>query len=498
MQSSRRDFLKMMGVAGGAASLTIAGSLPAWGAAGETLLAISNPTLHLLNRLTYGARPQDLERAKAIGAAAFLGEQLNPASIDDSVLEAKLAELPILNMDRRTAYRLVEREYRCYISLTKGMILRGVYGERQLQERLTEFWTDHFNIPSDELGPELVTFQRDIRANALGNFRDLLFATAQSPAMLHYLDNYLNVAEHPNENYARELMELHTLGVDGGYTEADVKAVARAFTGWTVHEGADDGFFFDVEVHDLDEKTILGHNLPANRGIEDGLHVLSILANHAATARFVCRKLCVRFVSDNPPDALVEGAAAVWITNRGDIKEVLRHIFQSEAFQASAGQKLRRPLDFFIGALRATGTEIHEFYTMELMLQELAQVPFGWHPPDGYPDSARAWMNSSGLLARWNTAMSLTHSAYSDYEQQKVMTSHLRERTGDFDTVGNLVDSVAYQVFAGRLPENMRTTFIAYVTEDGDAATAVTSQMIASKLGSLYGLMLTSPLYQWI
>ena len=480
---------------GAAASLGLAGSLGAWSAASAT--ALSNPTLHLLNRLTYGARPTDLERVKTIGEAAFLEEQLNPETLDDSALDARLVALPILNMDRRTVSRMVEREYRTYLALTEGMVVRAVYSQRQLQERMAEFWTDHFNIPSDELGVEVVTFQRDIRANALGNFRDLLFATVQAPAMLYYLDNYLNVAEHPNENYARELMELHTLGVDGGYTEADVKEVARAFSGWTIQDGTETGFYFDPSVHDTGEKTILGHTLPAERGIEDGLHVLSILVNHPSTARYLCRKLCVRFVSDNPRDSLVEGAAAVWTANRGAIKPVLRFIFQSAEFAASTGQKFRRPLHFFIGALRATGTEIHDYYTMEAMLLDLAQVPFGWHPPNGYPDVAGAWMSTAGLLARWNTAMTLTHGAYSDVEGQKVMSAHLRERVGEVGTAGELVDAVAYQVFAARLPEDLRLTFINYLTEDGDVTALVTPRLMSRKLGSLYGLMLASPLYQW-
>ncbi|MBI5668569.1 MAG: DUF1800 domain-containing protein [Chloroflexi bacterium] len=495
MQTSRRDFLRLMGLT--SAAVAIGGqSLLAWEQFDAPLVA-SNLALHLLNRITYGVRPQDSERAAALGIEAYLDEQLNPERIDDSAMDARLLELPILNMDRYAASLLPEREYRTYKALMAGMVWRAVYSERQLLERMAEFWTDHFNIPSDELGVELVTFQRQIRQHALGNFRDLLFASAQSPAVLYYLDNYLNNAEHPNENYARELMELHTLGVDGGYTERDVKEVARAFTGWTVHDGTDTGFYFDPSTHDTGKKNVLGHPLPADRGIEDGLHVLSILTNHPATARYLCYKLCVRFVSDDPPSSLVDSAAAIWTANRGAIKPVLRHILLSAEFQTSAGQKLRRPLDFFIGVLRATGTEIHDFYTMENLLLELAQPPFGWHPPDGYPDKAGAWMSSAGLLARWNVAMMLTHGAYSDLELQKTMTAHLHEYVGSAATVGELVDRAAARVFGGRIPDAARAAFIAFAADGGESVTPVTPLLLSRKLGTLYGLMLASPLYQW-
>jgi uncharacterized protein (DUF1800 family) len=498
MQITRRNFLK----AAGATTVLVGMSSPSftWFAQAQqqaVTLAGGDPLLHLLNRLTWGPRPQDLARAAVIGYEAYLEEQLNPEVIDDAAMDERLQrEHTILLMSRDDAYALTDNTYRTYLALTKGMIARAVHSERQLFERVVEFWTDHFNIPSDELGPELVVFQREaIRHHALGNFRDMLLATAQSPAMLYYLDNYLNVAEHPNENYARELMELHTLGVDGGYTENDVYEVARAFTGWTVREGTDSGFYFDSSVHDTGEKVVLGHTLPAERGVEDALHVISILAQHPSTAQYICYKLCVRFVSDNPPQSLVDSAAALWIESEGNIRVVLRHIFLSEEFRQSAGQKLRRPLDFFVGALRATGTEFREYYVMETMLLELAQPPFGWQPPNGYPDVAGAWINSGGLLARWNTALALTHGAFSEPDSQ--MIAHLIELIGEPTTVGELVDEVACQVFAVPLPESLRDAYVAFASDDGGAETPVTPHLLARKLGMLFGLMLASPLYQW-
>ncbi len=495
MQPTRRDFLKLTGSAVALAG-TAALAWPEPAQAQAAAAQLGDETLHFLNRISWGARPEDVERAHAIGIGAYLEEQLNPATLDDSATDALLASHVILNMKRQEAYRLANREYRTSVALIEGMLLRAVHSKRQLHERMVEFWLDHFNIAVDELGPDLVVYQREVvRQHALGSFRDLLMGTAQNPAMLYYLDNFLNVAEHPNENYARELMELHTLGVDGGYTEDDVKAVARAFTGWTVNDATESGFWFDETVHDVNEKMVLGHRLPSSRGIEDGLHVLSILANHPSTARFVCRKLCVRFVSDNPPASLVESAAVKWMTNGGELKSVLTHIFTSEEFRQSAGQKLRRPLDFFVGALRATGTESPEFWRTEEMLQALAQVPYRWQPPNGYPDVAGAWMSSGGLLARWNVAMQLTHGALSDPEAY--MTSHLMERTGQPATVGEMVDSAGWQVFAAPLPPAERAVFIDYAADGAGEQAPVTPHLLSRKLGTLYGLMLAAPLYQW-
>ena len=495
MSLSRRNFLKLSG-----ATALAAGVSPEMAAlwrapTPHTAAQTTDPVLHLLNRISYGVRPEAYERAQQIGYEAYLDEQLNPESIDDSDTQTRLQWYPILNMDRRTGYGVSERYGRSYRALVDGTVIRATYSQRQLFERVVEFWTDHFNIAENgDYNVDLIILHRDvIRRHAFGNFRDLLLGVARSPAMLYYLDNYLNVAEHPNENYARELLELHTLGVDGGYTEDDVKEVARAFTGWTVHNGTDDGFIFDPDVHDTEQKMVLGHKIPAGRGIEDALHVLGLLAVHPSTARFIAYKLCVRFVSDDPPASLVDSTALQFIVNNGEIAPVLRHIFTSQEFLAAAGQKLRRPYEFFIGALRATDTQM-PFWRMIEMLQDLAQIPYGWHPPDGYPDVAGAWMNSSGLLARWNIAMTLTHEAAS--EPYTDLRAHLFERVGTPSTPTELVDAVARQVFGTPLSPEASQPFFDYLT-DGLDKLALDEHMLATKTPTLFGLMLASPLFQW-
>ncbi|MCB9434748.1 MAG: DUF1800 domain-containing protein [Ardenticatenaceae bacterium] len=489
--TTRRGFLR------GLLQPPFSQSLPVVMVGGKTAVS-ADPIHHLLNRISWGPRPGEVAQAQAVGYAATLESQLDPDSIDDSEAEARLADIPILHLSRHDIYRL-ENDYRVWQMLLRGMIARAVTSRRQLLERMVEFWSDHFNISAEGFANEYVAFQRDVvRPHALGSFRDLLIETAKSPAMLQYLDNYVNLAEHPNENYARELLELHTLGVDGGYTETDVKEVARAFTGWTVANKTRTGFYFEPYNHDTGMKRVLGHTLPTDRGIEDGLQVLSILASHPSTAVFLSRKLCVRFVSDNPPDSLVAAVTAVWQQTQGDIKAVLRAIFLSDEFLQSAGQKLRRPLDFFIGALRATGTEIRYQWLLEEMLNELGQPPYGWHPPNGYPDVAGAWSSSGGLLARWNVAMRLTHGAYSDSQDFGYgLATPLRERIGEPQTAGELVDAVAAQVFGVPLAGSDRAAFVEYVAEGGGEETAVSPRLLGRKLGSLYGLMLASPQYQW-
>lgn len=463
------------------------------------------PVLQLWNRLSYGPRPEDVERGEGLGYAALLEEQLNPASLDDSACDQIMATFPILFMDRRTAHKLPSPEWRTYLALTIGTVVRAVYSRRQLLERMVEFWSDHFNMPASDYSLHMIDLQNlALRPHALGNFQQMLIAVTKSPAMLYYLDNFANIKDAPNENYARELLELYTLGVDGGYTEQDVKEVARALTGWTVQDGARTGFYFDPDTHDTEAKTVLGHSLPAGRGIDDGYHVLNLVANHPATAQFICRKLCVRFVSDNPPQSLVDSMAAVWREQRGEIKPVLRHLFLSSEFQQAVGQKFRRPLDFFIGALRATGTQVTEVWSYYGFFEDLQQEPYGWHPPNGFPDVAGAWVTAGGMLARWNTAMRLTHFAHSDPNTADGwgLVTQLQPRIGTPATVGQLVDAVSRQVYGATLHADARNFYMHYLTDEPLTTTPATDRPLTKKIlghkaATLFGLMLAAPEYQW-
>lgn len=488
MSVTRRDFFKLSSLAAIAAG---AGGpmLVALRTASASTVISTDPTYHFLNRISWGVRPNDLERAQQIGIAAYLEEQLNPDSIKEKLKISKL-----MFQDRQRLRKMKNSHSKCREALIRTMLTRAVHSRRQLLERVVEFWSDHFNVTVDGFAKEMVGYQRDtIRPHALGNFRALLGAVAQSPAMLYYLDNFINRAEAPNENYARELMELHTLGVDGGYTEDDVKAVARAFTGWTVGD-TPTGFYFSAKDHDFDAKTVLGYSLPAGRGVEDGEAVLDILAAHPSTAQFLSRKLCVRFVSDSPPQSLVDSTAAAWTQTSGDIKSVLRHIFLSAGFANSVGQKVRRPLDFFVSVLRATQTEVRDYWYLHNALEELGQLPYGWHPPNGYPEPAAAWINTGGLLARWNRALRLPEHAL---RKDKRVRSLIWKIIGKTTTVGELVDVVSLAVFGIRLSGEPREMFVAFASDDAGEDAPVSDELIENKVPSLFGLMLASPMNQW-
>lgn len=450
---------------------------------------------HLLQRITYGPMPVEIDRLATLGYEAFVEEQLNPESIDDAVAESHLTRFRALTLERKQLAKL--ESYRLEILLQHNMVARAVHSRRQLFERMVEFWTDHFNVAMSDEAFELIDYHQQIRQHTLGKFSQLLAATVKHPAMLVYLDNFVNYAEHPNENYARELLELHTMGVDGGYTEEDIRQVARAFTGWTIHPRTRNGFYFDAAEHDTDVKQVLGHTLPAGRGIEDGFHVLNILANHPATARYISTKLCRRFVADQPPEALVESTAQLFLETGGDIKALMRHILFSAEFPLSTGQKLRRPLDMLIGTLRTTQTQIDEPWQLEEILLTLDQKPFAWQPPNGYPDIAEAWASPNSMLARWNVAMLLTHAVHTGAEEGWGMRSNLDGLIGQPRTVGELVTQVATHIFGEPLSNTQLKTFINYASDGQGASHPVDNHLFSRKYASLFGLMLASPLYQW-
>jgi len=305
--------------------------------------------------------------------------------------------------------------------LAQGKILRAVYSNRQLEEVLTDFWYNHFNVFLDKGADRyLVTsYERDvIRPHVLGSFKDLLLATAQSPAMLFYLDNNQSVAPGKdsrglNENYGRELMELHTLGVDGGYTQQDVTEVARCFTGWTIRELRTGGVFqFNEKQHDQGEKLVLGIKIPAGGGIADGLKVIDILAHHPATAQFVSKALATRFVSDNPPTALVQRMAATFTRTDGDLRSVLKTMFDSPEFfsPASFETKVKSPFEMLVSAMRATSADIDYGFALEQQLKALGEPLYRKVEPTGYSNKGADWLNSASLLARMNFAVALTHN----------------------------------------------------------------------------------------
>ena len=412
--------------------------------------------LHVLNRLGYGPRPGDVARVQQMGLKNWITRQLHPDTIPDEAVAPLLRGYPTL--DKSTSDLLKKfpnnpppkpvepnmgpmqsqmsqempperRPVRIVQELQAARIVRAVMSERQLQEVMVDFWLNHFNVfaHKDLVKWMLPAYERDaIRPHALGHFKDLLVSTARHPAMLFYLDNWLSVGAGPaktgqnsglNENYAREVMELHTLGVDGGYTEEDVREVARCFTGWTIDRPREVGqYVFRLGQHDRGEKRVLGSVIPAGGGEADGLRVLDLLARHPSTARFIATKLARRFVRDNPSPAVIEQAAQAFRETDGDIRATLEAIITSPDFMSEEAYraKIKTPLEYVISAVRVlggqvsvSGTASDGAFQLTRTIANLGQPLYEAQPPTGYPDMATAWVNSSALVRRMTFALAL-------------------------------------------------------------------------------------------
>lgn len=567
--------------------------------------------LHVLNRLGYGARPGDVEKVRRMGIEKYIELQLNPEKIDDQAVEARLKNLNTLTMDsqelaraypqpklvnggkqaklaennpeednkddkklqkiekRRERIGFDENEImgqprEILMQLTQQQILRSVYSERQLNEVMVDFWTNHFNIFwAKQADKYLLTeyIQKVIRPNAMGNFGEMLKATAHSPAMLVYLDNWLSVdpnasqkqqvqreqlrerlqdlrerkanqgnlnnnrqrpfgeprlgnrpnrnqditpnqtpdmrrenpqtAETPkplaqgknknrglNENYARELMELHTLGVDGGYSQKDVTEVARCLTGWTIRrKGEAAEFFFNERMHDNSEKQVLGQKISGG-GQEDGEKVLELLLKHPSTAKFIATKLTRRFVSDNPPQALVDKVAASFTKTNGDVKSMLRTIFSSPEFfdKENYQSKVKAPLGLVVSALRTVDAETNAGLQIMGALNKMGQPLFLCQPPTGYGDTADKWVNTASLVERLNFGIALS-------ENRIVGTTSNLLRNNTTNSVDQLIEIV----IKGKVEEPTRRALEQELNGQSFSA---------EKSNKLMGLLLGSPEFQ--
>jgi uncharacterized protein (DUF1800 family) len=505
---------------------------------------------HLLNRLAFGPSPADRVEVDRLGAAGWIEQQLQPGA--DQRIEARLANFPTLKMSIPEAYRAYpplqqrvkdagmtkkntdpeelksqlkamavtyrdELPRQLLVEATQARLLRAATSRRQLEEVLVDFWFNHFNVSAEKNKTRwmVTSYERDaIRPHVFGRFRDLLGATAKHPAMLFYLDNWLSTREGfdlrdyrradkiagagkstvlgLNENYARELLELHTVGVNAGYTQDDVREAARALTGWSVElrDNADNfgGFVYRDVAHDKDAKNIFGLALAPGGRMDDGERLLDYLARHPSTAHFIALKLCRRFVADAPPPALVDAVAAEFLRTDGDLTATYRAIFTSPQLWSDAAfaSKTKTPLEFVVSAVRATGTLDSAEQPLGSALDAMGMPLFRAQPPTGYAETADAWVNAGALVSRINFGLRLAQG------QVRGVRLGLPAVKGNADQV---IDALSMQLLGRKPSAATRATLIAALgrredegADDGEAR-IVDTQLVA-------GLLLGSPEFQ--
>jgi uncharacterized protein (DUF1800 family) len=508
MKATRRAILRGGALGAGAAALSGCSlatrqltqpDLPAHLAAAQS--ERPDLALRVLNRTAFGPRPGEVEQVRQMGVDAYLDEQLRagalirvqghevPTPLDDTpAAEWRVQLLDTVGMKTSDLYdwpkEQVQRE------LQQAAVLRAVYSRWQLREVMVDFWNDHFNVSQTKSDSAFMRTPYDaetIRKHSLGRFRELLGATAESPAMLYYLDNARSKggkAGKPNENYARELMELHTLGVNGGYTQKDVYEVARCFTGWTIKEHYWAGSYeYNPDWHDPGDKVVLGHPIRGRggpAGKQEAAEVLDILAAHPSTAHFLAYKLCRRFVQDDPPAALVGRVAKAFHTSNGHVAAAMHVIVHSQEFRSGSGMKLKRPFDYVVSSLRALNADTDGAGPLQ-HLALMGQLPYHWAMPNGYPDRASAWAVS--LLARWNYALALVTGG----NKNTAVDLPALARAAGAETPGAVVSALASLTLGCRLPAGRQALFEKLAAGASGAA----------RLQQVAAALLAAPEFQW-
>ncbi|GHG94033.1 DUF1800 domain-containing protein [Comamonas sp. JC664] len=496
--------------------------------------------VHVLRRLAFGPSARSLADLRRLGVEGWVASQLDrPGAPLPPALDAKLQALPTLTMSmaelvrdypprkqREQALldgRELERPARIGLEQSAAKLLRAVESPNQLEEVLVDFWFNHFNVSADKGAVRwmVTSYERDaIRPNVFGNFRELLGATARHPAMLFYLDNWRSTRdgmpermarEAPltdddgedsepaapmpglNENYARELLELHTLGVDGGYTQQDVREVARCFTGWSIRRPRKaPAFFFRRRAHDAEDKQVLGHPIPGSRSEADGERVLDLLARHPSTARHVATRLARRFVSDTPPPALVERVAQVFLASKGDLPTVYRALFQAPEFWAEAarGAKVKTPFEFVVSALRATDAEVTVRPRLVQSLAKMGEPLFRAPAPTGFPEVSAPWVNSGSLVARLNFSLELVSGRMPGTKVSLRALATPAEPTEEA-----WVDALGQALLGAPPSQATRATILEALSQRAEAASAV-GEARPVDVPLIAGLLLGSPEFQ--
>ncbi|WP_448542881.1 DUF1800 domain-containing protein [Roseiflexus sp.] len=521
----------------------------------------ANPPIELiaLNRMAYGPRPGDVARVQQMGLTAYVDEQLNPNDADDALCNQKIAEARLrIQYDAGMGYPAVDemRPLRTIVEnwglaqlwpLTKhpayqerirpveevraATLIRAVYSKWQLREVLVEFWHNHFNVDAysdTRISATWPLYDRDvIRRHCLGNFRNMVRDVAKSIAMGFYLDNAFSRDGPANENYARELFELHTLGQENylnhlynrwrdvpgapegnpvGYIDQDVYEAARAFTGWTIAYGQtisgslrlpDTGEFAYVDLwHDNAQKRVLAFEIDPNRPpLADGEDVIRLVSEHPGTARYICRKLCRRLLADDPPDSLVNTLANVWLANKDasdQIARTVRALLLSDEFASTFGRKVKRPFEVVVSFLRATNAEVTPNRDLFWQLQEMGYRMFNWGPPTGHPEESAAWLSTNGMLRRWNIIN------YLQSTWLKAATFDLPGQTPPGLTARQIVEFWVGRLLAVPPPASTMNRLIDLMRQNGsaDAPPTGSTDEIVDRIKSVVTLIAMTPEFQ--
>lgn len=498
-----------------------------------------------LNRMGFGPRPGDIAAFQALGAtpaaslAAYVEQQLYPETIDDSACDGIIASYGFTTLGKSQAQLWADHIKKPAIpygeriqpveETRKATFLRAIHSKRQLNEILADHWHNHFNIFGWDgwTAPMFVHYDRDvIRANMLGNFRTMLEAVATSPGMLYYLDNQSNSGGNPNENYARELFELHGMGaenyfgvvpliVNNGnfehpapkdangkpllYVDDDVYGATTCFTGWRVDE--ETGLFkFDANAHFPYQKIVLGRLIPAAQGVKDGRDVLDLIARHPMSARYICRRLCRRLIHDNPPERIVQAAADVFMANvdaPDQLRQVTRTILLSPEFSSTWGEKIKRPFEYVVSLFRAAEADFtpenYFFWTYE----PLGQPMFAWSPPNGFPDDKATWSSTMPMLQRWRACNSFIEWRYGGEGPNKDLYRLPLVNPAGVRTPYAIVDYWSDRLLGLRLPDSERLPIVDFIAGGRNPNFYLPETAITERLRYMIGLIFMAPSFQW-
>jgi uncharacterized protein (DUF1800 family) len=444
--------------------------------------ATGDSLLRLVRRITNGVTEEEYARAKTLGFQRYLDYHLKHTAIDDSAVDAFITtKYPELANEPAALAALDQNQL--WVKLREATLYRAAFSKRQLYQRMVNFWSDHFSIYFAKVNYLKVIDDREvIRKHALGKFPDMLRASAHSPAMLEYLDNTRSRGRNVNQNYAREIMELHTLGVDGGYTQTDVEEVTKCLTGWTI-QGRGEAFRFDPSGHDYGPKVVLGVNIPTQTanspdGVKDGEQVLDMLVTHASTARFIAYKMIRWLLRYDPPADLVETVAATYTGTGGDIPSMIRRILTPANLMA-APAKYRQPVQLVAASLRALQPTVTAIQPVTRQFESLGQTLFAWEDPDGYPDNVDWWAGT--IMQRWTYCNNVANMATGDVVVDIAPLMAV-------PTAEAIAEAINKRVFAGEIPAELKTRLQQYLAG---------GTINAARVRETLALAISSTSFQW-